>query len=761
MSKKKLPSKKIIMKDSNITVNTPGGSNKFFGEYTDETRDFIKKNFEDLLIYNEDIFQKNENIPVVSKIIMKDEAIAKSHKPIELCKYLPIVGGDDLNEVFIRVSKDGLDKTIERIEEPSSEQLKANMTAIKGITPIIPEDKITNLKRINNKTTEENDIKIKIKPFDFKNEFYNEQIIEFIKQELSKIDGVRDFKFHDISKSLKLYEVSLESMSLVDEISKINGIRSIDTFQEYYALINNKESDANSKLLDDIYNEKHDESDYIIGIIDSGISDENEYLQEYIIDRYSYVHKDYQNNGHGTFVASTIQYGNQLNNIESDTNIRFKFIDIPLLPNSDPNYGPVGDPVGELDFMEAVNDVLFRYHQKCKLWNMSLGTNTVISDTEISDLAIFIDDMQDKYNVQIILACGNYQEESVVNRTWPPTDSSLQSNEDRITSPADSIRSISVGSLAMRESEDSIVSENEPSPFSRKGPGPNFSVKPELVDYGGNLDIRKNILNIGVLGLDERGNIIENIGTSFSAPRITRKFAVIDDSLEEQNLLLSKALLMHSARIESHELLTQSDFINYYGFGMPSNNKIDIINSSESEVTLIFNQKISQSTHLQMWDFPYPESLIRDNKYYGEIAMTLVYNPIRDSDYNKEYCRTNIDASFGTYDETGVYNGQVPIVKTWEDKFEKAQVENGFKWSPIKSYYRSIPVGITEKEGWKLRVDLTPRHGLENIEQEFLLILTIKDPLANDIYSEIMNGLELQGYITNELTLRSQLRERN
>jgi hypothetical protein len=168
-----------------------------------------------------------------------------------------------------------------------------------------------------------------------------------------------------------------------------------------------------------------------------------------------------------------------------------------------------------------------------------------------------------------------------------------------------------------------------------------------------------------------------------------------------------------------------------------------------------------------MYDFPYPSSLTRNGKCYGEIIMTLAYNPLLDERYGREYCRTNIDASFGVfkYSKEGKleYKGCVPMENTWdwEEKFEKSRVESGFKWSPIKSYYRKISKGIDAGEGWKIRIDMLPRNNLTVPAQEFVLIITIKDPTKkNDIYSEVVNGLSERGYITANLETRQKIRQR-
>lgn len=266
-------------------------------------------------------------------------------------------------------------------------------------------------------------------------------------------------------------------------------------------------------------------------------------------------------------------------------------------------------------------------------------------------------------------------------------------------------------------------------------------------------------------GLDPTGKIIEGNGTSYSTPRSLQKYATICEEMLNPDLLLAKAMLIHSARMNSRELLDEHrDNIKYYGFGIPSIDARDILQCSKDSVTLVFKQKISQGSHLEMFDFPYPKSLIRNNKYMGEIGMTLVYLPPLDAQFGREYCRTNIDVSFGTYSilPNGDidYKGQVPLEAKWDEKFESARVENGFKWSPIKSYYRKISKGIKVGSGWKLRVDLTARNGMYVPPQEFTLLITIRDSQGNDIYTEVVNELREQGYSTNNIETKYQIRQR-
>ena len=239
-----------------------------------------------------------------------------------------------------------------------------------------------------------------------------------------------------------------------------------------------------------------------------------------------------------------------------------------------------------------------------KCGNMSLGIENKVCNGTMSDLGIFLDYIQDRYGVQIFVSSGNLNQLPL--REWPAQ--STMGGRDRIISPADSVRAITVGAIALYESSDSIVKSNEPSPFSRRGPGANYIVKPDVVDYGGNISRSFNISGLGMKGLDINGNVIEGNGTSYSTPRLVQKFASVYDEMIEKDLLLTKAMIVHSARMNSRELLDQNqDNIKYYGFGMPAVNVSDIMQCSEDEVTLVFKQKVSAGTHLEMFDFPYPK----------------------------------------------------------------------------------------------------------------------------------------------------------
>lgn len=758
MSKKNLPIKIILQRNDDLKRNKGMGGNKLFCDVNRELQNEIIGKLENLKKYYDDIFQESESIPVIAKLKVKKEAIAKSHKPDRFCKNMPIIGSEELDEMYFKVTKAGIEKTIREIEILPAEEFKANLTTIEDITPYYADDKISNnLKNITPSEFMQINNKIRVKLFKFDNDYDNELIKKYVLRKLSEIGITEDIKFIKYGEKIQFMKITVQSYDKIVELSKINGIRNIDFFSSYSSA---DEDGVKENLALSLPEEFHD-TDTIIGIIDSGISDDNPYLKDFIYAREKYIADDYINPTHGTFVASTIQYSDILNDINSGNYKRFKFLDVVALPNNNRIYGPT-DRISEDDLMEIIDEVVSKYCDKVKIWNLSLGIESQICTGGISNLGAFCDYIQDRYKVQFFISSGNKNIGEL--RTWP---SQFEPDDDcdRIISPADSVRAITVGSIALKDSDDSVVKANEPSPFSRRGPGANYVVKPDIVDFGGNCTIDKDCRNIGIRGLDPLGNIIEMIGTSFSTPRAVKKYASIFDEVQEQDILLAKALLIHSAKLNYSEI-KNDEHIKYYGFGMPHNNPQDVIMCSEDEITLVFKQTIYNGSHLELMDFPYPESLIRDGKYFGEIYMTLVYNPPLDENFGREYCRSNIDVGFGPYrikDNGKVdFSSEVPRETNWESRYETDQVENGFKWSPVKSYHRKIARGIKIGDGWKVRIDMHERYKERVLAQEFVLIVTIRDNDGQaDIYSEVVNGLRENGYIMNDLEIKSQVKARN
>ena len=250
-----------------MVPNTGGGKLKFFGEVTSELKKDINDKFETLLSFYADVFNENEKVPAVGKIIVKPEAIAKSYKPSALCKNCPIIGGEDLNEIYIKVDRKKIQDTIKLVNNPPSEKFKANMTVVADIQPITPKEKIAfSLRSI----LQEN--------FDYQknfgDEFDNAQIWNYVIRKLNLLNLENKYEIVSYGKNLKFLKIEINSQDDIINLASINGIKNIDFFQEYSISQNTFPITELQTLLDSEYKE----SDVRIGIIDGGISNNNLFL---------------------------------------------------------------------------------------------------------------------------------------------------------------------------------------------------------------------------------------------------------------------------------------------------------------------------------------------------------------------------------------------------------------------------------------------------------------------------------------------------
>ena len=689
--------------------------------------------------YFEKAFNKYPNTSGVVKIYLREQAFAKSHRPTEIIKDADckIVGTGTLGELFVSVNSSSINKLETKIKNSQKQKNIANISAIKEIAPYTPDDIISkDIRELKNY----NQV-LKVKLFDHNNDVlnYNNEL-KFV-EILNKL-GLQndvDFKKLKYTKNLNIYSVNFKTKEIFEEASDFIGLKSISNFMNFCPIKQHSVKAACNNLALNEPNEKLP----IVGLVDSGISPTNEILKPWIVGKSNYIAKPaLQDYSHGTFIAGLITNARNLNDDNIFPDVKARIFDVPVLDDS----------LRE-DELLAILEIELEKHPEIKIWNLSLGTDAICDDYSFSDFGMALDELQERFNVIFVIAAGNYCESPL--RQWP---SNISDNADRITTPADSVRAITVGSLAHKQIISSVVSPNEPSPFSRRGPGPMFIPKPEVVHYGGNCDKELGCKQTGLVSFDEAGNLTESIGTSFSTPIVSTILANLVNNIDgEFNPNLAKALLIHSAVLKQKEL-SEND-INYFGFGVPGDLS-EMLLSPDWQATSIFNVKL-QPGLIYKKDFPIPECLITsDGKVFGDIYVTLVYNQPLDENNASEYCRTNVDVSLGSIDAEGTYKKQVPLdTPDCAGNFEKILIEHGYKWAPVKVYKRSIPKGVNAIN-WRLNVGVITRSQFELDEpQDATIIVTISDSSKLlPVYNDFVVASRTKGWVTNALRVNNRLR---
>ena len=738
MSNTKYPLKVVPPLQQDFYKPEPGGGpKKVFATVNREFRERLAGQVIELKAHFSESFKEHPALPAVARVTVREDAIAKSHRPTALLssQTCPIIGSEGLGQLLLSVSPGGLDKLATKIERDKSKQTVANLSTLGSIVPFKP---------LVEATTDGN---LKVKLVRHHARTADSAVDEVFRSVVNQLNvkGAEEIRYGG---GLKIYRIADKRPEVLQRLASYVGTQSIGPFPTYQP-VRSSAIRVRGAAEHDLPPPRTDIEYPIIGIVDSGTSLTDALLSPWRVAREAYVPQSEQDNGHGSFVAGLIAHGRGLNH--SDT--RFpscsaRFIDIVALSKNG---------TSEDKLLTTLEDAVAKYPQ-VKVWNLSLGTQNTVSDRYFSDLGIALDRLQREHNVIFVVAAGNYQSKPL--RGWPPND---VGEADRICAPADSLRSIVVGSLAHRDHSSTRVKSGDPSPFSRSGPGPLYLPKPDICHIGGNCDSNGVCTQVGVLSLDGKGNLAEDLGTSFATPIVSNLFSNLTMRLGTQaSSLMSRALLVHAAALSGGKI--NPAHLRYRGFGMPPD--IDVILACNAwECTLTFELAIPASVAYEKATFPMPSSLfVSADVLKANILMTLVHDPDMDGSFGSEYCRTNIEVSMGTHDvgKDGKKHQrkQVPEDPRLGGKaYEKDLVEHGFKWSPVKVYRREMVKGVS---GQNWRLDLSINHRSLHVPSgpsRAALVITIADPARKaPVYNEMVAQMNSLGWQATDLSVQSRVR---
>lgn len=703
--------------------------------------------------------------PVRVKILSK--AAAKSHRPDNLFseKSCPIIGSGSLGELFIKATTGGLEELKKIIEESDSDHTIKEISCIESIeavTPIFRRHGLGSEDILRRSPRGSKGFITRIKLFDFGADEDHPALVSNFKA-ICETNGIR-IDTRGYAAHSWTFAAECQSVSDVEVLSRIIGVRSIS----HMPLVRTVRPQAlPQQPLPVLPTRDQIKGDVpVVVVVDSGVSDNLPALQSWIVGRDSQVAPAYTNTSHGTFVAGLICWGQNLNpNIAGINSAPCAVFDLQVIPNDDPAHGDTL-ALYEQELLISLESALQQLANTYKVWNLSLGTDEVCSLDEFSSLAEQLDNLQEKYEVSFVISAGNYTVPPLLD--FPRTSDQIE--HGRITSPADSVLGITVGSVSHIDYKLNGPKEHHPSAFSRHGAGPNYIIKPDLIHYGGSCSTDGSLVH-GIRSVSETG-LAENIGTSFATPLVSRILAQIYHHVTPTpKPVLARALLTHHARDPRADMRVPDGDENFLGFGLPAAVPY-CLECTPHTATLVFNDVLRPGYFLEWDDFPYPPSLRRDNKYFGEVWMTLAFEPSRGARWGTEYCETHIDAHFGVYRDrvsrdTGVikqvFTGLVPPEHRNPGLlYENYQIEKLRKWAPVRTYHGRLGDNGERGNRWRLKLQLLTRHDIEDKNsfkpQPFSLIITISDPEKKaPIYDE-MSQIVRSRFQAQNLAVRPQAR---
>ena len=609
--------------------------------------------------------------------------------------------------------------------------------------------------------------RVKVKLVDYQNQQLNElannkicQVIEQCNVNAHSLDYCPD---------LNLYVVENANKEVIEALATMDSVISVKKMP--YFELNVSPEEFNTKM--EVRQPVDGESYPCVGLLDSGVeaiphlapwieSEENiAGLEEVDIRRL-----------HGTSVASIINYGDALEN-KVLTGTAPVYIRSCIINTDDRVIR-----ISEDEMVEHIKTAISN-NRDINIWNLSQGSTCEIENDEFSEFAMTLDNIQKENHILICKSAGN------IDFNFP--------DKKKISQGAESLLSLTVGSVAHICKSEEDVPVGGRSYFSRIGSGPGGAVKPDLVHVGGNK-------SVGVNSFSDTGfqsNVYR--GTSFSTPRVTALAANLAHRMNRSfDPLLIKALLIHSAKY--HYLSTNDNkvILNVLGFGMPATLE-DILYNDQDEFTMVWKPELSDGVDMQIQDIPFPANLVNDGNFIGEVIVTVVTNPILRRAEKSEYCQSDVKVALQSYDRTDyVILGAAGTPRTYRNSERLVNPKNiltkglykassykstnpiertiicGEEYLAVKNYHVNLEqmrpanrnLYLNENRRWCLSIEATNRdatmadkmNGLDVGTAEAVVIITIKDPKRTGIvYDACLQALEEHNFVHSDIVIRQNL----
>lgn len=441
---------------------------------------------------------------------------------------------------------------------------------------------------------------------------YDEKQIQR-ESEIEQYVGIYGGELHDIwnnEQDAVCFKISING----------NGLKDIvQTYQYLYEvrLVSRYDLDGQQVSAEDDFDIEiipPNENAVKVCIIDSGIQ-ENHRLIEPAIDSAnsrSYVDGDsttadyVRQSGHGTKVAGAVLYPQS---IPKTGQVQLEhFVQNARILNAN-------NSIPSNKFEPKLMEEIVSDYSDTRIFNLSVATNHSYSGTHMPAWAAALDKLIHENNILFVVSAGNIKGTSTWHRSLGIKEhieagrdypNYLDGSGSKIANPGVSYFALTVGSIAKEDFEDddykSLAGKDRVSPFSRTGLGMWDCIKPDVVEFGGDLaknklstelviheTISPELVNSTLYGASAIGK--DACGTSFSAPKVSYIAARLQTEHPSESAQMYRALIVQSARLPEHcfHNPTFNDFT-YYGYGIPDVNRA--LNNSASRITFIQSGRV-------------------------------------------------------------------------------------------------------------------------------------------------------------------------
>lgn len=720
-------------------IEPSGGGGKLLAEVTPEYRRNLVRELHQTRDYIQAQLANHPGSMATLVLKLRENGIAKSHRPNKLIREagLQIAGHDKIDEMLVAVHANSLLSFESVILNRQIQEIVRNLSAVEHIeawddTRKVPEG-------LDVLLTAES---LLVRLFNYSGEDASRANYSSI---MNLIDGSSlDPQLITQSRGspvIRLTGIQDGDRHIIRMLASHPGVRSI-TIEPIYRSIPVNAAGAQGGQITDF--PPPPPGLPTVAVFDTGVSPAAASIRSWVTSNETYVLYPDTRYEHGTMVASLVAGGKFFNGMH------------PWIPSTPCIVHDVcaleegGSLVSDLE--TRLEDALVN-RPDIKVWNLSLGGSACHRHL-FSEFAMTLDRLSDQYGVLFVVAAGNYTDQP--RRNWP--EPSELDGADLVSSPGEAVRVLTVGSVAHTESAGALNSIGTPAAYSRRGPGPVFTPKPDVIHAGGGVHSPWDIGDSSLKVLGPDNHLTASFGTSFASPIVAsiaahtwQKIATSADFNATPSLV--KALLIHSAQLSSPDYSAIER--RYYGSGLPQE-VINTLHDTDDRFTLIFQTQLIPGMRWRKENYPVPASLIRDDKFRGEIIITAAYSPPLDPNAGSEYVRANVEISFGTVVDNSI-TGKVPMEgEEGQSGYESAQVEFGGKWSSVKVHRKVFPRG-TAHGNWAIQAKATLRANEPALREALpvTIVVTLKS-LDGDghVYADGVRALNAANWLNIPLPVR-------
>lgn len=378
-----------------------------------------------------------------------------------------------------------------------------------------------------------------------------------------------------------------------------------------------------------------------------------------------------------------------------------------------------------------LGDIVDFYNNRTntRIFNHSITGAVPCGTQYMSAWAATIDNLTWQRDILFIVAAGNLPINNKVGATRLSISEHLAANRPypdylfekscRIANPAQSFQALTVGSISSASYHvppySSIAEQDKPSAFSCAGLGLWGTIKPEVVEYGGdlvkdesippNLTYPTNVCPELVRSTLSGGSAFDsdNIGTSFAAPKVSYIAACLAAELPKESCLLYRALIVQSARWSAWATEQNADklqVIRQMGYGL-ANLERALSNSSHRITLMTTGEPSLKAGQAHVYQVKLPEQLRSQGEAFDilvEVTLSYKAQPRRTRRNRRKYLSTWLDWDCSKKGEDSK-RFLARILQEYDAPEDAEKGEGLFKWTLGKQNNHGTVRGVSRSAG--------------------------------------------------------------